>query len=96
MARTLLTAPITLYCAAGGLDTNPGTAALPMLNAQAAVDALYNDYDMQGFQCTIDISNNQTQTCSQTGQLVGLDLIIYNFSFSMGKTLFQVKRLATR
>lgn len=80
MSRTLLTAPLTLYCATGGLDTNPGTAALPMLNAQAAVNALYNNYDMQGFPCTIDISNGQSQQCNQSGPLVGMDQIIYNFS----------------
>lgn len=80
MARTLLTAPLTLYCAAGGNDSNPGTAALPMLNAQAAVNALYNNYDMQGFACTIDISNNQTQQCSMSGPLVGMDQIVFNFS----------------
>jgi len=80
MTRTLLTAPLTLYCAAGGSDSNPGTAALPKLNAQAAVDALYNNYDMQGFACTIDISNNQTQQCSMSGPLVGMDQITFNFS----------------
>jgi len=82
MARTLLTGPLTLYCAAGGNDSNPGTIGSPMLNAQAAVDALYNNYDMQGYTCTIDISNNQTQQCTQTGPLVGHDKILYNFSAS--------------
>lgn len=80
MARTLLTGPLTLYCAAGGSDSNPGTIALPMLNAQAAVNAAYNDYDWQGFQPTIDISNNQTQTCTMSGPLVGHDQIVFNFS----------------
>lgn len=80
MSRTLLTAPLTLYCAAGGNDSNPGTAALPMLNAQAAVTAAYNNYDWQGFQPTIDISNSQTQTCSMSGPLVGHDQIVFNFS----------------
>ncbi len=80
MARTLLTAPLTLYCAAGGNDSNPGTFASPMLNAQAAVTAAYNDYDWQGFQPTIDISNSQTQTCTMSGPLVGHDQIVFNFS----------------
>lgn len=80
MARTLLTAPLTLYCAVGGLDSNPGTAASPKLNVQAAVNAAYNDYDWQGFQPTIDISNSQTQPCTMSGPLVGHDQIVFNFS----------------
>lgn len=80
MARILLTAPLTIYCAAGGNDSNPGTAALPKLNAQAAVNAAYNDYDWQGIQPTIDISNSQTQTCTMSGPLVGHDQIVFNFS----------------
>jgi len=80
MARTLVTAPLTIYCAAGGNDSNPGTLALPKLNAQAAVLAAYNDYDWQGFQPTIDISNNQTLPCSMSGPLVGHSQIVFNFS----------------
>lgn len=80
MSRTVLTAPLTIYVATGGNDSNPGTLALPKLTAQAAVISAYNDYDWQGFQPTIDISNSQTQPCTQSGPLVGHDQIVFNFS----------------
>lgn len=80
MARTIVTSPTTIYVAPGGNDSNPGTAALPKLTAQAAVNSAYNDYDWQGFQPTIDISVSQTGTCTQSGPLVGHDQIVYNFS----------------
>ena len=80
MARTVLTAPLTIYCAAGGNDSNPGTAALPKLTVQAAVRAAYNDYDWQGMQPTIDISNNQNGPCTMSGPLVGHSQIVFNFS----------------
>jgi len=80
MARTIVTAPHTIYVAAGGNDSNPGTLALPKLTAQAAVTAAYNEYDWQGFEPLIDISNSQTGPCSMSGPLVGHSQIVFNFS----------------
>jgi len=80
MARTVLTAPLTIYVAAGGNDSNPGTLALPKLTARAAVAAAYNDYDWQGFEPTIDIANSQTLSITMGYPLVGHGQIVINFS----------------
>jgi len=80
MTRTVLTAPHTIYVAAGGNDSNPGTLAFPKLTVQSAITAAYNDYDWQGFQPTIDISNSQTGPASMSGPLVGHSQIVFDFS----------------
>jgi hypothetical protein len=80
MTRTVLTAPHTIYVAAGGNDANPGTLALPKLTVQAAITSAYNDYDWQGIEPHIDISNSQVGPASMSGPLVGHSQIVFNFS----------------
>lgn len=69
--RTLLTSNLTLYVNNGtGSDTNAGTTpSLAFKTIQAAVNAIYHNYDFNGFTATISVANGAYAT--QT-TLVGL------------------------
>ena len=57
--RTLLTSSLTLYVnSSTGNDSNSGTTAgSPFLTIQAAINAMYHNYDFNGNNCTISVAN---------------------------------------
>ena len=80
--RTLLTANLILYVATTGNDNNQGlTPATPFLTIQAAVNAVYRNYDFNGFAGTVNIANGtynvttgaSTWAISLNGQPVGMN-----------------------
>lgn len=62
--RTLLSANLTLYVNANtGSDVNAGlTPATAFLTIQAAVNAIYHNYDFNGFSSTISVANGTYTT----------------------------------
>jgi len=61
--RTLLNAALTLYVnGSTGSDLNSGLApTTPFATIQAAVNAVYRNYDFNGFGCTISVANGSYQ-----------------------------------
>lgn len=57
--RTLLNSSLTIYVnASTGSDTNSGiTPTAPFKTIQAAINAVYHNYDFNGFGCTISVAN---------------------------------------
>ena len=71
--RIRLTAPMNLYVATNGSDSNPGTSAAPFLTIQKAINTIWTDYDLNGFNVTINVANGTYTTPTFiSGQQVGL------------------------
>lgn len=70
--RERLYAHRTLYVAPGGNDTNHGlTTLLPLATVTAAVNKVYEEYDLNGYTVTIQLGDG---TYTESVKLVGLPL----------------------
>lgn len=70
--RTRLTANTAYYVATTGNDANPGTAALPWLTIQKAINYVYQNIDTAGYSITINVADGTyTGAVSINGALVG-------------------------
>lgn len=67
--RTLLGSALTLYVnAATGSDSNSGTdPSHPFLTVQAALNAIYRNYDFNGNNCTISVANGAYNASGASG-----------------------------
>jgi hypothetical protein len=73
--RILLTGTLNLYVSPSGSDANPGTTpGFPFLTIQAAINAVYRNYDFNGNSCAINLANGSY------GAGVGASGYIGNFS----------------
>src|SRR6266446_881617 len=83
LARIRLSTDATFYVtAAGGSDTNPGTQTLPWATLQHAANAIWNNYDLNGFNVTIQCSGAFTQGVSITGAPIGVTVAFTQITFN--------------
>lgn len=71
--RIRLNADLTLFVSTTGSNSNNGlTIGAPFLTIQKAMDVLYNNYDLNGFSCTIQLADGTyTSGVSAAGPMVG-------------------------
>jgi hypothetical protein len=72
LTRIKLTAPLNLYVATTGSDSNPGTISAPFLTIQHAWNYLIGSIDANEFSITINVANGTYTTgLSASGKIVG-------------------------
>lgn len=87
--RNRLTADLTLYVSTTGSDANNGlTAVTPFATIQHAYDVLQQDYDLNGFQATIQLADGTyTSGLSAVKPIFGGSLLINGNAVSPGNVI---------